>query len=83
MYDNALRIDMVSVGFLTHFSVCACVRQQDRTIEIAVRLSAQQLYHVTPVLEEIIREIAEEREKGMVNLMVDHVKEAQEHVSRA
>ncbi|CAL8381004.1 unnamed protein product [Boreogadus saida] len=35
----------------------------DRTIEIAVRLSAQQLYHVTPVLEEIIREIAEEREK--------------------
>ncbi|KAK0148431.1 hypothetical protein N1851_011236 [Merluccius polli] len=39
---------------------------QDRTIEIAVRLSAQQLYHVTPVLEEIIREIAEEQEKGEV-----------------
>ncbi|CAL8338012.1 unnamed protein product [Lota lota] len=35
----------------------------DRTIEIAVHLSAQQLYHVTPVLEEIIREIAEEQEK--------------------
>ena len=65
------------------FCVCACVcvRQQDRTIEIAVRLSAQQLYHVTPVLEEIIREIAEEREKGMVNLMVDHVVEVQEHVA--
>ena len=60
--------------------MCVCVRQQDRTIEIAVRLSAQQLYHVTPVLEEIIREIAEEREKGMVNLMVDHVVEVQEHV---
>ncbi|CAL8336354.1 unnamed protein product [Merluccius merluccius] len=41
---------------------------QDRTIEIAVRLSAQQLYHVTPVLEEIIREIAEEQEKGMVEI---------------
>ncbi|KAJ3603339.1 hypothetical protein NHX12_031081 [Muraenolepis orangiensis] len=37
---------------------------QDGTIEIAVRLSAQQLYHVTPVLKEIIREIAEEQEKA-------------------
>ncbi|XP_071775023.1 motilin-like [Centroberyx gerrardi] len=36
----------------------------DKTVEIAVRLSAKQLDHVAPVLEEIIHEIVEEREKA-------------------
>lgn len=33
-------------------------------MEIAVRLSPKQLDHVAPVLEEIIHEIVEERQKG-------------------
>ena len=37
---------------------------QDKTVEIAVRLSPKQLDHVAPVLEEIIHEIVEERQKG-------------------
>lgn len=37
---------------------------QDRTVEISLRLSPKQLEHVTPVLEEIIHEIVEERQKG-------------------
>ncbi|KAL7407881.1 hypothetical protein ABVT39_015060 [Epinephelus coioides] len=36
----------------------------DKTVEIAVRLSPQQLDHVAPVLEEIIHEIVEERQKA-------------------
>ena len=38
---------------------------QDKTMEIAVRLSPKQLEHVAPVLEEIIHEIVEERQKGI------------------
>lgn len=34
-------------------------------MEIAVRLSPKQLDHVAPVLEEIIHEIVEERQKGI------------------
>ncbi|KAM4587201.1 motilin-like isoform 2-T2 [Odontesthes bonariensis] len=37
----------------------------DKTMEIAVRLSPKQLEHVAPVLEEIIHEIVEKREKGI------------------
>lgn len=37
---------------------------QDKTVEISVRLSPKQLDHVAPVLEEIIHEIVEERQKG-------------------
>lgn len=36
-------------------------------MEISLRLSPQQLDHVTPVLEEIIHEIVEERQKGKTN----------------
>ncbi|KAM4613923.1 motilin-like isoform 2-T2 [Polymixia lowei] len=36
----------------------------DKIVEIAVRLSAKQLDHMAPVLEEIIHEIAEEHEKA-------------------
>ncbi|XP_069009096.1 motilin-like [Embiotoca jacksoni] len=36
----------------------------DKTVEIAVRLSPKQLDHVAPMLEEIIHEIVEEREKA-------------------
>ncbi|XP_056128709.1 motilin-like [Lampris incognitus] len=36
----------------------------DKTVEIAVRLSAKQLDHVAPVLEEIIHEIVEEHGKA-------------------
>lgn len=35
----------------------------DKTVEIAVRLSPKQLDHVAPVLEEIIHEIVEERQR--------------------
>lgn len=37
---------------------------QDKTVEIAVRLSPKQLDHVAPMLEEIIHDIVEERQKG-------------------
>lgn len=37
---------------------------QDKTVEISLRLSPKQLDHVTPVLEEIIHEIVEERQKA-------------------
>ncbi|KAM8868617.1 motilin-like isoform X2 [Synchiropus splendidus] len=37
---------------------------QDETVEIAVRLSPQQLDHVAPVLEEIIHQIAGENRKA-------------------
>lgn len=40
------------------------MRVQDKTVEISVRLSPKQLDHVAPVLEEIIHEIVEERQKG-------------------
>ncbi|XP_070758383.1 motilin-like isoform X1 [Enoplosus armatus] len=36
----------------------------DKTVEIAVRLSPKQLDHVAPVLEEIIHEIVEQRQKA-------------------
>ncbi|XP_054473237.1 motilin-like [Anoplopoma fimbria] len=36
----------------------------DKTVEIAIRLSPKQLDHVAPMLEEIIHEIEEERQKG-------------------
>lgn len=36
----------------------------DKTVEIAVRVSAKQLDHVAPVLAEIIHEIVEERQKA-------------------
>lgn len=39
---------------------------QDKTVEISVRLSPKQLDHVAPVLEEIIHEAVEERQKGML-----------------
>ncbi|KAI3370328.1 hypothetical protein L3Q82_025098, partial [Scortum barcoo] len=39
------------------------VERVDKTVEIAVRLSPKQLDHVAPVLEEIIHEIVEERQK--------------------
>lgn len=39
---------------------------QDKTVEISVRLSPKQLDHVAPVLEEIIHEIVEERQKGTI-----------------
>ncbi|KAM4587200.1 motilin-like isoform 1-T1 [Odontesthes bonariensis] len=42
---------------------CFCF-VQDKTMEIAVRLSPKQLEHVAPVLEEIIHEIVEKREKA-------------------
>ncbi|XP_038552266.1 motilin-like isoform X1 [Micropterus salmoides] len=38
-----------------------------KTVEIALRLSPKQLDHVAPVIEEIIHEIVDERQKG-VNL---------------
>lgn len=38
---------------------------QERTVEISFRLTPKQLEHVTPVLEEIIHEIVEERQKGL------------------
>nr|XP_046240372.1 motilin-like [Scatophagus argus] len=37
---------------------------QDKTVEISIRLTPKQLDHVTPVLEEIIHEIVEERQKA-------------------
>lgn len=49
----------------------SCV--QDKTVEIAVRLSPKQLDHVAPVLEEIIHEIVEERQKGTSICVVEHV----------
>lgn len=39
---------------------------QDKTVEIAVRLSPKQLDHVAPVLEEIIHEIVAERQRGLL-----------------
>ncbi|XP_070693959.1 motilin-like [Pempheris klunzingeri] len=36
----------------------------DKTVEIAVRLSPKQLDHVAPVLEEIIHEIVEQRQRA-------------------
>ncbi|XP_041807269.1 motilin-like [Chelmon rostratus] len=36
----------------------------DKTVEIAIRLSPKQLDHVVPVLEEIIHEAVEERQKA-------------------
>lgn len=36
----------------------------DKTVEIAVRLSPKQLDHVAPVLEEIIHEMVEQRQKA-------------------
>ncbi|XP_076013107.1 motilin-like [Genypterus blacodes] len=36
----------------------------DKTVEIAVRVSAKQLDYVAPVLEEIIHEIVEDRQKA-------------------
>lgn len=38
---------------------------QEKTVEISVRLSPKQLDHVTPVLEEIIHEITQGRQKGI------------------
>ncbi|XP_034536254.1 uncharacterized protein mlnl [Notolabrus celidotus] len=37
---------------------------QEKTVEIAIRLSPKQLDQVAPVLEEIIHEIAEEHQKA-------------------
>lgn len=50
----------VKPGTLYISAVCV----QDKTVEISLRLSPKQLDHVTPVLEEIIHEIVEERQKG-------------------
>ncbi|XP_061640867.1 motilin-like isoform X1 [Phyllopteryx taeniolatus] len=36
----------------------------DKTVDIAVRLSPKQLDHVAPVLEELIHEIVDERQKA-------------------
>ncbi|XP_061919301.1 motilin-like isoform X2 [Entelurus aequoreus] len=36
----------------------------DKTVDITVRLSPKQLDHVAPVLEELIHEMVEERQKG-------------------
>lgn len=36
---------------------------QEKTVEIAVRLSPKQLDHVAPVLEELIHEIEEDGQK--------------------
>ncbi|XP_061788788.1 motilin-like [Nerophis lumbriciformis] len=41
-----------------------CVCLQDKTVDITVRLSPKQLDHVAPVLEELIHEMVEERQKG-------------------
>lgn len=45
------------------------MRVQDKTVEIAVRLSPKQLDHVAPVLEEIIHEIVGERQRGSLKQM--------------
>lgn len=37
---------------------------QDKTVDIAVRLSPKRLDNVAPVLEKIVREIVDERQKG-------------------
>lgn len=36
----------------------------DKPLEIAIRLSPKQLDHAVPVLEELIQEMVEERQKG-------------------
>ncbi|KAK1901586.1 Ghrelin [Dissostichus eleginoides] len=38
--------------------------EEDKTVEIAIRLSPEQLAQVAPVLEEIIHDIVEERQKA-------------------
>ncbi|XP_061640868.1 motilin-like isoform X2 [Phyllopteryx taeniolatus] len=38
--------------------------EEDKTVDIAVRLSPKQLDHVAPVLEELIHEIVDERQKA-------------------
>ncbi|XP_068171764.1 motilin-like isoform X2 [Antennarius striatus] len=38
--------------------------EHDKTVEIAVRLTPNQLDHVAPVIEEIIHEIVEERQRA-------------------
>lgn len=46
---------------------------QDKTVEIAIRLSPEQLAQVAPVLEEIIHDIVEERQKGKVFKKMDSI----------
>lgn len=42
-----------------------CVKDKtDKTLEIAIRLSPKQLDHAVPVLEELIQEMVEQRQKG-------------------
>lgn len=50
--------------FQTLTLMCA-YSAQEKTVEISVRLSPKQLDHVTPVLEEIIHEITQERQKSI------------------
>ena len=46
---------------------------QDKTVEIAIRLSPEQLAQVAPVLEEIIHDIVEEHQKGKVFKKMDSI----------
>lgn len=47
------------------FFLCVCVKDKtDKTLEIAIRMSPKQLDHAVPVLEELIQEMVEERQKG-------------------
>ena len=44
---------------------CLCVQDKtDKTVEIAVRLPPKELEHMAPVLEDFIRDIVEEHQKG-------------------
>lgn len=43
-----------------------CIKDTtDKTLEIAIRLSPKQLDHAVPVLEELIQEMLDERQKGL------------------
>lgn len=62
MYAERQKMVLRLVGYNDFF---LCVKDKtDKTLEIAIRLSPRQLDHAVPVLEELIQEMVEERQKG-------------------
>ena len=44
--------------------VPVCLHEQEKTVEISMQLSAKQLDHVAPVLEEVLQELMEDPDNG-------------------